>query len=67
MRKPKRTLKLPYYDAREAHENKLWDEFQVGTGGSYDMDRFQEWYRKRLYSKEGLRMLAKQKSQKSSE
>lgn len=66
MRDLKRFLKLLHGDAREAHENQMRHEFQVETGGSYDMERFQEWYRGRLYSEEGLKMLARQESQKSS-
>ena len=52
-------------DEREAHENKMWDEFQKENPGSYDMERFREWYRNRLYSPEGLKILEMQKSQES--
>lgn len=56
----KRFLGLLHGDEREAYENQMWDEFQLANPGSYDMRRFQEWYRNRLYSEEGLKMLAKQ-------
>ncbi len=29
------------------------EEFLVESGGSYDMEKFGEWYRKRLYAERG--------------
>lgn len=53
----KKFLELLHGDENEVCENQLWHKFQVETRGSYDMDRFREWYRQRLYSNEGLEML----------
>lgn len=48
-----------------AHTEQLIEEFLKETGGSYDVRLFEEWYRKRLYSDEGLKMLNNQTSQGS--
>lgn len=49
---------------RQAHDEQLWEEFQNESQGSYDMVKFREWYRKRLYSEKGLKLLQTRKKQK---
>ncbi|MBI2670332.1 MAG: hypothetical protein HYX20_04285 [Candidatus Yanofskybacteria bacterium] len=39
------------------HDEQLFEEFLIESGGSYDMQKFSKWYRKRLYSEKGLKLL----------
>ncbi len=34
---------------RENEAEALMEEFLIESGGSYDMDEFDEWFKKRLY------------------